>query len=81
MKHHPLLRKVIILSMCILCLLFSIGAIFGLYIYSLGIIEALNSNDKSLLFWYLPFLFGGLISGFVAIGTGFLVYMKIKPST
>jgi hypothetical protein len=49
-------------------------AVFGVFIYITEIIISFNNNDKSLLFWSLPFLFGGIFSAKLAVGAGILAY-------
>lgn len=64
--------------MSIVCLIASSVSVFGLYVYGREIILSIGSNDKSLLFWYLPFLFAAIIALPVAIQTGKSVYEKLK---
>lgn len=46
-----------------------ITGVFCLFIYGQEIINSFNENDKSLLFWYLPFLFVGIFSCIIALLT------------
>ena len=58
-KNISYIKK--ILYSFISVIFFLIG-IFCLIIYVQEIFNSFNANDKSLLFWYLPFLFVGIIS-------------------
>ena len=40
----------------------SLFSIFCLVVYAQGLMLNYTENDKSVLFWYLPILFAGLIS-------------------
>jgi hypothetical protein len=60
------------LSKALLILLFAVSvfvSFFCLFIYTREIFNSFSAADKSLLYWYLPFLFVGLISTRVAIGS------------
>ncbi|MCB1949641.1 hypothetical protein [Nitrosomonas sp.] len=75
---YPLKKVLVILLMGVVCLMTAIVSIFGFYVYGREIILSIGSNDKSLLFWYLPFLFAAIIALPVAIRTGQSVYKRIK---
>lgn len=62
----------------LLCAVFSVIAVFGIFVYVREIYLSVGSNDKSLLYWYLPFLFAGIIFAVLAVVTGSLAYKKIK---
>ena len=66
------------LTLILLSAIFSVIAVFGLFIYAREIYLSVGSNDKSLLYWYLPFLFAGIIFAVLAVGTGLLAYKKMK---
>lgn len=51
-------------------------ALFCLGVYIREVIVSFSANDKSLLFWYLPFLFTGIISGVATIASLFLLFEK-----
>jgi len=56
----------------LLTLLFVVSvfvSFFCLFIYTREIFNSLSLADKSLLYWYLPFLFVGVISARLAIGS------------
>ena len=67
-----------IVALVVLCLLCSFVTVFGFYFYGREIILSVGSADKSLLFWYLPFLLFGIIALKIALRAGRVAYQKIR---
>ena len=59
-------------------LTFVIGSVFVVMYVSQAIITRLGEPDQSLLFWYLPFLFIGIIGIVLGIGMGVLVTIGLR---
>jgi hypothetical protein len=79
MKHaYPWMKIVTIFAATIVCIVFSFAASFGLYFYIRQCFISSGSDDKSLLFWYLPLLFMGVISTPLAAGAGLVAYKTIR---
>lgn len=79
MRHsYPLMKIVTIIAATIICIAFSFTASFGLYFYIREFFMSSGSDDRSLLFWYLPLLFMGVISAPLAAGAGLVAYKSIK---
>jgi hypothetical protein len=70
-----ILSIVLLAALCLLC---SLVTVFGFYFYGREIILSMGSNDKSLLFWYLPLLLFGVIALKIAVRAGTAAYRKIK---
>ncbi len=77
-ESYPVTKILFVLTAIILCVIFSFIAIFGLYFYIREIFIASGSDDKSLLFWYLPLLFAGVISAPLAAGAAVVARKTIK---
>ena len=72
-------RMVIILLLMIVCLVATVAAVFGLYFYGREVVSSIRGDgDTALLFWYLPFLFVGIIALQGAVGSGILVVRRIR---
>jgi hypothetical protein len=54
---------------------FIIGVIFVVTYVSQAVIARLGEPDQSLLFWYLPILFIGIIGVFLGLGAGVLGFI------
>jgi hypothetical protein len=67
-----------ILVLITVCLFCSLVTVFGFYFYGREIILSIGSNDKSLLFWYLPLLLFGIIALKIALWAGKTAYRRIK---
>ena len=65
----------VLISVCLFC---SFVTVFGFYFYGREIILSIGSNDKSLLFWYLPSLLFGIIALKIAVWAGKAAYRRIK---
>ena len=59
-------------------LAFVTGSVFVVMYISQAIIARLGEPDQSLLFWYLPFLFMGIIGIFTGIGIGALGVIGLR---
>lgn len=59
-------------------LAFVMGSIFVLMYISQAIIARLGEPDQSLLFWYLPFLFIGMIGIVMGIGVSVLGVLGLR---
>jgi hypothetical protein len=59
-------------------LAFVTGSIFVVMYVSQAVIARLGEPDQSLLFWYLPFLFIGIIGINLGIGIGFLGVIGLR---
>ena len=66
--------KLILSGLIILCFVFAVIGLFGLGVYIREIFNSYGSNDKSLLYWYLIFLFAGIISSKISIAIGVFAY-------
>jgi len=79
MRHfYPLMKIVTIFAATMLCIAFTFSACFGLYFYIREFFVSSGSDDKSLLFWYLPLLFMGVISVPLAGCAGLVACKTIK---
>ena len=67
-----------IVALVAVSLVCSFITLFGLYFYGREIILSIGSNDKSLLFWYLPLLLFGIIALKIALWAGKAAYRRIK---
>jgi hypothetical protein len=67
-----------IVALVALCVVCSLVAVFGLFVYVREIVLSIGSNDKSLLFWYLPILFIGIIALKIALVAGRGAYRRIR---
>ncbi len=54
----------------VVCILSAALGLFCLFIYARTIIETWGASDRSLLFWYAPFLFAGMILAIVSGAAG-----------
>lgn len=70
-----ILSIVALVAMSLVC---SFITLFGFYFYGREIILSIGSNDKSLLFWYLPLLLFGIIALKIAVWAGKAAYRRIK---
>ena len=70
-----ILSIVALVAMSLVC---SFITVFGFYFYGREIILSIGSNDKSLLFWYLPLLLFGIIALKIALWAGKTAYRRIK---
>jgi hypothetical protein len=78
MNRYSAVNILSIVLLAALCLLCSLVTVFGFYFYGREIILSMGSNDKSLLFWYLPLLLFSIIALKIALRTGTAAYRKIK---
>ena len=70
---------VIILLLMILCLVATVAAVFGWYFYGREVVLSIRGDgDMALLFWYLPFLFVGIIALQGAVGSGIFVVRRSR---
>lgn len=82
MKDHPRLKSTIVVQgLLILCGVLILTAISCLFIYGIAVFKSIGNSDRSLLFWYLPFLLFALIAAKFAIRTGFMAFEKKKALT
>ena len=54
------------------------GAVFVVMYVSEAIVARTGEPDQSLLFWYLPFLFAGVIGMAIGIGVTVLGFNRLK---
>lgn len=78
MNRSAAINLLFIVALVALCLFCSFVAVFGFYFYGREIVLSFGSNDKSLLFWYLPLLLFGVIALKIALRTGRAAYQRIK---
>ena len=77
-QSYPLLKLLLILAALLFCILFLFSSVFGFYFYIREFLTTSESDDRSLLFWYLPLLFMGIFSAPLAAGAGVVAYKTIK---
>ena len=58
----------VLLALALCCLLSGLGLIAGYFYWA--VIERIGEPDQSLLFWYLPFLFTGVMAAMLGFGFG-----------
>ena len=51
-----------LLGWSLLALVTGLIGLFGVGVYLFTVIDSIGEADRSLLFWYLPFLFAGLMA-------------------
>lgn len=78
MERYSAINIFTILVLITVCLFCSLVTVFGFYFYGREIILSIGSNDKSLLFWYLPLLLFGIIALKIALWAGKTAYRRIK---
>jgi hypothetical protein len=78
MNRYSAVNIFSIVLLAALCLLCAFVTVFGFYFYGREIILSIGSNDKSLLFWYLPLLLFGIIALKIALWAGKAAYRRIK---
>ena len=61
-------------------LVFITGSVFVVMYVSQAVIARLGEPDQSLLFWYLPFLFIGIIGIIMGIGMGALGFLGLRKN-
>lgn len=55
------------------------GTFIGLYIWS-AVISRIGEPDQSLLFWYLPILFLGIVVGVAGLSLAYVGIKRIKAN-
>ena len=55
-------RRLLVLGLYLVALLSGMIALACFYAYGREVLNSIGSNDKSLLFWYLPILFIGIFA-------------------
>ena len=77
-KRYPLKKTLLVPGLYIVSLLLGVFALGCFYGYGREVIASFGSNDKSLLFWYLPILFMGVIAAQGAIASAVIAWRQSR---